>query len=295
MSRIRNLRVMAEEKRKRATRCAPPQLALHPLQVERQRRGDEPRAHGWPLRSASIGSRGRSRIIPRAASRAGSCRAAESRDDQTRNLGHDGPRQRNSRRDAQGQDRRAERFFPGGPSSARGQEIEDQDARGERFGASVSRRGVYGRRLVRLGAQLCDEHGTLLERDYARAWLPETLKPGATVDVPIEIVGAEDARQLLAEVRSGQRRDRLVREQRLADDLETAGSPIKQKIKRSGKCFSKALLIFCSSLLRFCFSWAPWAIVAKASCPASAIVMPDVMAQSVVSGFSRTLVLLART
>ena len=46
----------------------------------------------------------------------------------------------------------------------------------------------YGRRLVRLGAQLCDEHGTLLERDYARAWLPETLKPGASVDVPIEIV-----------------------------------------------------------------------------------------------------------
>jgi hypothetical protein len=46
----------------------------------------------------------------------------------------------------------------------------------------------YGRRLVRLGAQLCDEHGTLLERDYARAWLPETLKPGASVNVPIEIV-----------------------------------------------------------------------------------------------------------
>ena len=37
-------------------------------------------------------------------------------------------------------------------------------------------------------AQLCDEHGTLLERDYARAWLPETVKPGAMVDVPIEIV-----------------------------------------------------------------------------------------------------------
>jgi hypothetical protein len=35
---------------------------------------------------------------------------------------------------------------------------------------------------------LCDEHGALLERDYARAWLPETLAPGASVDVPIEIV-----------------------------------------------------------------------------------------------------------
>ena len=39
-----------------------------------------------------------------------------------------------------------------------------------------------------LGAQLCDENGILLERDYARAWLPETLKPGASIDVPIEIV-----------------------------------------------------------------------------------------------------------
>jgi len=49
-------------------------------------------------------------------------------------------------------------------------------------------KATYGRRLVRLGAQLCDEHGTLLERDYARAWLPATLKPGHSVKVPIEIV-----------------------------------------------------------------------------------------------------------
>jgi hypothetical protein len=33
--------------------------------------------------------------------------------------------------------------------------------------------------MVRLGAQLCDEGGSVLERDYARAWLPETLEPGA--------------------------------------------------------------------------------------------------------------------
>ena len=30
--------------------------------------------------------------------------------------------------------------------------------------------------------------GSVIERDYARAWLPETLKPGASLDVPIEIV-----------------------------------------------------------------------------------------------------------
>ena len=47
---------------------------------------------------------------------------------------------------------------------------------------------TYGRRLVRLGAQLCDEQGALIERDFARAWLPRTLEPGGRIDVPIEIV-----------------------------------------------------------------------------------------------------------
>ena len=37
-----------------------------------------------------------------------------------------------------------------------------------RFAAQAS----YGRRLVRLGAQLCAADGTLINRDYARAWLP---------------------------------------------------------------------------------------------------------------------------
>ena len=50
------------------------------------------------------------------------------------------------------------------------------------------KQATYGRRLVRLGAQLCDERGSLLERDYARAWLPDNLQPGARMDVPIEIV-----------------------------------------------------------------------------------------------------------
>jgi hypothetical protein len=58
---------------------------------------------------------------------------------------------------------------------------------------NVSRRpfpaqATYGRRLVRLGAQLLAEDGTLLDRDFARAWLPHTLEPGAEADVPIEIV-----------------------------------------------------------------------------------------------------------
>jgi hypothetical protein len=52
-----------------------------------------------------------------------------------------------------------------------------------RFAAQAS----YGRRLVRLGAQLCAADGTLIDRDFARAWLPRHLEGGDTADVPIEI------------------------------------------------------------------------------------------------------------
>ena len=47
--------------------------------------------------------------------------------------------------------------------------------------------GTYGRRLVRLGAQLCDTDGKLLDRDYARATLAGPLGPGAAADISIEI------------------------------------------------------------------------------------------------------------
>ena len=46
---------------------------------------------------------------------------------------------------------------------------------------------TYGRRLVRLGAQLCARDGRLMNRDLARAWLPQTLDPGAVAEVPIEV------------------------------------------------------------------------------------------------------------
>jgi hypothetical protein len=49
------------------------------------------------------------------------------------------------------------------------------------------REASYGRRLVRLGAQLCDASGTVLNRDYARAWLPHTIGGGEHAEVPIEI------------------------------------------------------------------------------------------------------------
>jgi hypothetical protein len=45
---------------------------------------------------------------------------------------------------------------------------------------------TYGRRLVRLGAQLCAEDGTLINRDYARADLPRTLAPGDSIPVSLK-------------------------------------------------------------------------------------------------------------
>ena len=56
---IANLRAHGRREARGGPRCAVPQLALHPLQLERQRRGDGARARSWPPRSASIASAGR--------------------------------------------------------------------------------------------------------------------------------------------------------------------------------------------------------------------------------------------
>ena len=51
---------------------------------------------------------------------------------------------------------------------------------------------TYGRRLVRLGAQLCDADGALINRDFARAWLPrDARRRRRRADVPIEIPAPE--------------------------------------------------------------------------------------------------------
>jgi MoaA/NifB/PqqE/SkfB family radical SAM enzyme len=49
----------------------------------------------------------------------------------------------------------------------------------------------YGRRLVRLGAQLLDEQGRMLNRDHARAWLPSDIPGGGAADVTIDIPAPE--------------------------------------------------------------------------------------------------------
>lgn len=45
----------------------------------------------------------------------------------------------------------------------------------------------YGRRLVRLGAQLTTADGAMINRDHARAWLPADLAPGARTTIQIEV------------------------------------------------------------------------------------------------------------
>jgi hypothetical protein len=44
-----------------------------------------------------------------------------------------------------------------------------------------------GRRVVRLGAQLTDAHGTVINRDHARAWLPGDLAPGRSTQIRIDV------------------------------------------------------------------------------------------------------------
>ena len=45
----------------------------------------------------------------------------------------------------------------------------------------------HGRRLVRLGVQLADATGAVIDRDYARAWLPGPIAPGDRADVAIDV------------------------------------------------------------------------------------------------------------
>ena len=77
---------------------------------------------------------------------------------------------------------------------------------------------TYGRRLVRLGAQLCAADGTLINRDFARAELPRTLGRGDAADIAVELPALRRAGALRDQVRSGQRRGGLVRAVRIGND-----------------------------------------------------------------------------
>jgi len=55
----------------------------------------------------------------------------------------------------------------------------------------------YGRRLVRLGAQLCDRDRRVINRDFERAWLPQTLDPGQSVELTMTITAPAAGRYAL--------------------------------------------------------------------------------------------------
>jgi hypothetical protein len=48
-------------------------------------------------------------------------------------------------------------------------------------------RGAQGRRIVRLGAQLCTPEGTLIDLNYARADLPRPLEGGGIADLSVHL------------------------------------------------------------------------------------------------------------
>jgi hypothetical protein len=79
--------------------------------------------------------------------------------------------------------------FPGVPLVARRGRTIKVRTRVHNFSTRpFPREASYGRRLVRLGAQLCDGAGAVVERDYARAWLPRTIEGREQADVLIEIL-----------------------------------------------------------------------------------------------------------
>ncbi len=50
---------------------------------------------------------------------------------------------------------------------------------------------TYGRRLVRVGAQLCARDGSLVNRDFERAWLPATLQPASSVSLQMTLTAPD--------------------------------------------------------------------------------------------------------
>ena len=160
---------------------------------------------------------------------------AGARRDPPRDLGRQQSRQRDSRRHAAGAHRRAHaRARPAARSRAPAGRCRSGRACTTCRRAPFPAQATYGRRLVRLGAQLCAADGTLINRDFARAWLPQTLGRRRPRRRRHRDSGARAARTLRAEVRSGQRRDRLVRALRVADDDAQSVGQVAGRSFRAG-------------------------------------------------------------
>ena len=83
-------------------------------------------------------------------------------------------------------------FIPGFPLRAKAAQPVTVKTRVKNLSSRPFRaQASYGRRLVRLGAQLKAEDGTMISRDHARAWLPGDIPPGGIADVPIEVPAPE--------------------------------------------------------------------------------------------------------
>ena len=190
---LANLAAMADEKRKAGRDVPYLELALHPVQLERQRRGDGAGPENGCRRrrgSSLLGDyrpSGR-RVLPPLHAGCAGLRAHRAG-----SLGHQRSGKRYSRRDATSRNR-VRSMFPGLPLLGRpGRQVtirtRVKNLSQRRFPANAS----YGRRLVRLGAQLCAADGTLIERDYARAWLPHHLEAGAEVEMRIDVPAPSEA------------------------------------------------------------------------------------------------------
>ena len=190
---LANLRADGRTRSAGRPRRARHQLALHPLHLERQRRGDAARAGAGGRDRRRSPDAGRSPTTRRTRSRAGSCPGTPDYERiryevwDTNNLGNAIPgampraRIDVGRDAARSADHRPARTAP---CSVRTR-VHNLSTR------PFPREASYGRRLVRLGAQLCDASGTVVIRDYARAWLPHTIDGGAQADVVIEVPAPE--------------------------------------------------------------------------------------------------------
>ena len=198
---IRNLRAAADEKRRDRPRRAVPQLALHPVHAQRQRR------RRWTWRGDGGRDRRRSPVLGADRPPRGHVLApllpghARARRDPARDLGRQQPRQRDSRRHAAGRDRRRQGPLAGrspgdSPRHGRtGQPLEIADDRPQPLDAAVPgagqlrpppgapRRAALRRRTARSSTATSSAPGC-----------PATLQPGATVDVPITITAPDDTR-----------------------------------------------------------------------------------------------------
>ena len=189
------------------TRPAVPQLALHPLQVERQRRGDGAGQEDWRRRSAidrlcweitdhpeDAFSR---RFVPgRRSSRPSAARPGTTAISATRSRAP-------LRRRADSTCGRPSLVCPligarRRPLTVRAR-VRNLSAR------AFPNSGAQGRRLVRLGAQLCAQDGSLINLDFARADLPRPLGRRRQRGHRAEAEGAARTGTLPAEVRPGQR------------------------------------------------------------------------------------------